>query len=130
MIINMIMYTLGQVSDLSTITVHKSAHKQKEIVMEKQELQQIFETNGTLEENEIAELFEIIENLENQLKSKMKGRKQEVFDCLKEFGPLSIKKISDKLGISTKNVSSQLTYLKQEGVKIFTDDNGKKFIHE
>jgi predicted transcriptional regulator len=94
------------------------------------EIKETFNVNGTLEETEIQELFEIIENLEIQLNSRKKGRKQEVYDVLKNEGPLSISAIAKRLNISTKNVSSQLTYLKAENVKIFTDDNGKKFIHE
>ena len=96
--------------------------------MNKQEIFQIFETNGTLEEAEILRLFEIIEDLEKQMAARGKGRKQEVREILEKHGPISIKKIAEKLGISTKNVSSQLTYLKSDNVKIFTDDNGFKFI--
>lgn len=98
--------------------------------MQIQEIKEIFETNGNLEENEIIELFVIIEDLQKQLNSRRKGRKQEVYEILKEHGPISIKKIAEKLGISTKNVSSQITYLKSDNVKIFTDDNGFKFIYE
>jgi len=95
-----------------------------------EEIKEIYEINGTLEDQEINELFEIIENLEKQIASRGKGRKQEVYEVLEKYGPISIKKIAEKLGISTKNVSSQLTYLKSDNIKIFTDDNGFKFIYK
>ncbi|GAH12822.1 unnamed protein product, partial [marine sediment metagenome] len=34
------------------------------------------------------------------------------------------------LDISTKNVSSQLTYLRIDGHQVFTDPNGKKVLIE
>jgi biotin operon repressor len=71
----------------------------------------------------IDELNSLIEQ-----KSKNIGRKQQVYEILKMNGPLTIKDISRKLNISTKNVSSQLTYLRSDGYQIFTDNNGKKFL--
>ena len=54
------------------------------------------------------------------------GRKSQVLDLLKNHTSISILDISKELGISTKNVSSQLTYLRTDGYQIFTDPNGKK----
>jgi biotin operon repressor len=86
--------------------------------------------------NQIHEMAEIIENksakileLEELIKSTSKdGRKSQVLDILKEHDSISIMDIAKKLNISTKNVSSQLTYLRSDGYKIFTDNNGKKLL--
>jgi biotin operon repressor len=66
-----------------------------------------------------------IENLQNKA-----GRKSEVLNTLRKNKSISIVAISELLGISTKNVSSQLTYLRQDGYNICTDVNGKKFLVE
>jgi biotin operon repressor len=54
-------------------------------------------------------------------------RKGQVLELLKKQ-PMTIADIAKKLGISNANVSSQLTYLRKDGIKIFTDDQGQKFI--
>jgi biotin operon repressor len=77
----------------------------------------------------INELLKENQELEEQLVIKNHGRKKQVYDLLKAEGPLTIKDLAKKLKISTKNVSSQLTYLRSDGINIFTDNNGKKFIH-
>lgn len=66
-----------------------------------------------------------IENMKNG-----KGRKAEVLEVLRAQSPITIVAMSETLGISTKNVSSQLTYLRQDGYNICTDVNGKKFLIE
>lgn len=78
------------------------------------------------------ELIVVIENLESQLESLKngKGRKAEVLELLRSNDAITIVAMSERLGISTKNVSSQLTYLRQEGYNICTDVNGKKFLIE
>jgi len=87
------------------------------------QIQDLTETKE-LQSNQILELQE-------QLKSASKdGRKSQVLEILKEHGPINIMSIAQKLNISTKNVSSQLTYLRSDGYRIFTDDNGKKFLVE
>jgi len=85
---------------------------------------------------------ELIKELENQsqiildLQVKLQnskssdGRKFQVLELLREFGSLSILDISEKLKISTKNVSSQLTYLRTDGYQIFTDPRGRKVLYE
>jgi biotin operon repressor len=94
--------------------------------------------NETQQVNKIQELIESLENafnlideLESQLEQKSQnvGRKQQVLEVLQMNGPMTIKDISRKLNISTKNVSSQLTYLRTDGYQIFTDNNGKKFLN-
>ena len=58
------------------------------------------------------------------------GRKEELEGLLKEDGRLNIKEIGEKMGISAKNVSSLLMYLKKDGVRICTDCEGRKFIEK
>ena len=56
------------------------------------------------------------------------GRKSQVEKILREQSPISIKSIAQQLNISTKNVSSILTYLRSDNINICTDSNGLKFI--
>ena len=78
----------------------------------------------------VTECYNEIDNLKLQLESvKNKvGRKSEVLELLKNNDSITIVEMSERLGISTKNVSSQLTYLRQEGCNICTDSNGRKFL--
>ena len=56
------------------------------------------------------------------------GRKSQILELLRSQGSLSIMEIANKLNISTKNVSSQLTYLRTDGYQIFTDPKGRKVL--
>lgn len=56
------------------------------------------------------------------------GRKSQVESILRDQGPIHIKDIAQQLNISTKNVSSQLTYLRSDNVNVCTDNKGRKFI--
>jgi biotin operon repressor len=97
-----------------------------------QELTETFNIDGMNELFEIVDnAFHVIAELEAQLEQKSQnvGRKQQVLEILETQGPLTIKDIASKLHISTKNVSSQLTYLRTDGYEIFTDNNGKKFLN-
>lgn len=58
------------------------------------------------------------------------GRKEELIELLNIEGRLSIKDISSRMGISAKNVSSLLMYLKKDGARICTDCEGRKFIEK
>ena len=93
----------------------------------------------TSPDEETLELMQTIEDqqqlildLQVQLENSRngKGRKAEVLEVLRSAGNITIVAISERLGISTKNVSSQLTYLRQDGYNICTDVNGKKFLIE
>ena len=75
-------------------------------------------------------LKQIILDLQVQVNTKKDGRKSQVLDYLKSHKLSTILDISKSLNISTKNVSSQLTYLRSDGFQIFTDNNGKKFLFE
>ena len=73
----------------------------------------------------------LILELQVKLESTSKdGRKSQVLALLKKHDTISILEIASSLNISTKNVSSQLTYLRQDGYKIFTDHNGRKLLIE
>lgn len=63
------------------------------------------------------------------------GRKEQVLAVLKNAtAALSIKQIANEVSIiadkkiTTKNISSQLTYLKDDGHKIYKDSDGRKVL--
>lgn len=55
------------------------------------------------------------------------GRKDDVLAMLQN-GPASILEIANALNISTKNVSSQLSYLRKDGYIIHTDEKSRKYL--
>ena len=65
-----------------------------------------------------AELIEMLKTSQSG-----QGRKQQVLKALKD-GVDTIDAIAEKLNISAKNVSSQLTYLRQDGHKILSVSAG------
>ena len=83
----------------------------------------------------VEEMMEVIENLKKEneklvlkVSSKEKGRKDEVLELIREFGKISIKDLGLKIGISERNVSSQLSYLRKDGYKF--GKNSKGLIYE
>ena len=83
----------------------------------------------TIIESHLLELIEKQMNEIQSLKENSKdGRKSQVHNILIEQSPISIKSIAQQLNISTKNVSSLLTYLRSDNINICTDSNGLKFI--
>ena len=58
------------------------------------------------------------------------GRKQEVLAILQTGKHVTIGQIAKQLGISDRNVSSQLSYLRADNYKIATDSRGYKFLEE
>jgi len=85
-----------------------------------------------------SELMEVVDELENMLiciegklckyKGVKEGRKEEVLKILKEHGNIKVGDIAKLVGISERNVSSQLSYLRRDGIQIATDSKGRKFI--
>lgn len=63
-------------------------------------------------------------------KVKKSNKKYDALEILKTSSPISILEIADKMNISTKNVSSLLTYLRTDGYVIHTDQHGRKFLVE
>lgn len=82
-----------------------------------------------LNNDEIKELRLFVKGLKLE-RGEEGGRKEELIDLLNKEGRLNIKEISGKMGISAKNVSSLLMYLKKGGVRISTDCEGRKFIEK
>jgi DNA-binding transcriptional ArsR family regulator len=108
--------------------------------MKKNELQQVIEELYIqMEEDEkilletVAEADEMEETLtclEERLcvaKKTVEGRKEQVLKILKE-GPIMVGAIAKRLGISARNVSSQLSYLRKDGYEIATSSTGKKML--
>ena len=92
-----------------------------------------------LEKMNKKELVKVVESLQQQVldlqvqleKSKNgEGRKSQVLELLRTNATMSIIEIANEIGISAKNVSSQLTYLRNDGYAIFTDPNGRKLLVE
>jgi len=89
------------------------------------------------QENELVGMIEIVDEMEETLTclesrlSKSKGfkdgRKEQVLAILKA-GPITVGGIATRVGISARNVSSQLTYLRKDGHEICTSSTGKKFL--
>jgi len=77
-----------------------------------------------------AELEATLVQKEEELakKSGQAGRKEEVLAYLQEHGHVKVADIAKAIGISDRNVSSQLTYLRKAGYAIATDSRGFKFL--
>lgn len=75
----------------------------------------------------INHLMSAIELL-NERKDQKSNKKFLVLDILKRGTAISILDISNELGISTKNVSSLLCYLRKDGITIHTNEKGEKYI--
>lgn len=72
-------------------------------------------------------LIEMILDLTKKV-TKPAGRKEQVLELLKA-GTTNIQAIADEIGVSTKNISSQLTYLRKDGHAILSYRmSGKSFL--
>ena len=79
----------------------------------------------------IDEMEEVLCYLEDRLsnhKIKPKGRKEQVLKCITNGDYVSVSAMAERIGISARNISSQLTYLRKDGYAIATDSLGKKFL--
>lgn len=56
------------------------------------------------------------------------GRKDEVLAILKEGKHVSVPTLAKRIGISDRNISSQMSYLRKDGWLIATDSMGFKFL--
>jgi len=99
--------------------------KNEEMIKSQKEI--IEELNKTID-NQQQQILDLQVKLEKS--SNQNGRKSQVLDLLRQHKTISILSIAEELNISTKNVSSQLTYLRTDGHQIFTDPNGKKMLVE
>lgn len=108
----------------------KGNHKMSTKEELQSELNSLNELNSSMS-NEIDSLNETIVELESKIEtlSALKdGRKSQVLKLLQDNESISIVELAEQINISTKNVSSQLTYLRSDGYKIFTDHNGRKVL--
>ena len=98
------------------------------------EMQQIFElVRAWMDEN--SGNGELVKEFREGIREAMKmekgdGRKEQVKALLMERGKMSIAELAEALETSTKNISSQLSYLRKDGVKIATSSDGRKFIED
>ena len=60
------------------------------------------------------------------------GRKAEVRELLEQAGAtgISIQEMADKLNTTNKNISSILSYLRKDGMKLMTRSDGRKVIEQ
>ena len=78
----------------------------------------------------VCEMEEVLMMLEDKITRQKKvttGRKEQVLKVLQQ-GPITVGGIATRLGITARNVSSQLTYLRKDGHDIGTTSTGKKMI--
>lgn len=76
----------------------------------------------------IAANTKLVSDLE-QAKASPEGRKSQVLKIL-QTGHVTVASIAARIGISDRNVSSQMTYLRKDGYAIATDSLGRKFIED
>jgi len=64
--------------------------------------------------------------LKAKLESKKgNGRKEEVLGLIRELGKVSIKDMAERIGITDRNISSQLSYLRKDGLRFGKDSKGR-----
>ena len=86
-------------------------------------------TKDELMTKSVEELVEII--LEMNMPREQKSHKKfDALAILKRGKPVSIMQIAEEMNISTKNVSSLLTYLRKDGHEIMTDHLGRKVLNK
>jgi DNA-binding transcriptional ArsR family regulator len=77
---------------------------------------------------EYEDLLLALESKISSVKVPVTGRKEQVLKILKSAGHISVSAIATRIGISQRNVSSQMTYLRKDGHAIATDSLGRKFL--
>jgi biotin operon repressor len=106
-----------------------------EIMEEKMERSEVIEmVKGFVSEMNGEERKEFLKELCKEVKVSFGddgGRKSEVRKLLEENRDgISIIEIGEKLGMSNKNVSSVLSYLRKDGLRLGTRSDGRKYIEE
>lgn len=103
-----------------------------EKVMERSEVIEM--VKGFMSEMNSEERKEFLKELSKEVKVSFGdegGRKSEVRKLLEENKEgISIMEIGEKLGMSNKNVSSILSYLRKDGLRLGTRSDGRKYIEE
>ena len=103
---------------MSNVQVVKKTNVKKSVVTTSELIAKIKQLEARLKQQD--EEF-------NKMKQQSGGRKLQVLNILKK-GKTTVQKIADELHISARNVSSQMTYLRKDGIAIATDSLGQKFI--
>lgn len=85
------------------------------------------EAIGAMNKAQLAENLLAAVNFMNTQPERGPGRKDDVLAILQE-GPAGILEIAEKLNINSKNVSSQLSYLRKDGYIIHTDEKSRKYL--
>ena len=89
------------------------------------------EARITVLETLVADMLETIECLDVDAEVvvvEKPGRKDEVLAILQRGKHVSVSQIAREVGISERNVSSQMSYLRKDGKRIATDSRGNKFL--
>ena len=104
----------------------------EEKVMERSEVIEM--VKGFVENMNSEERKEFLKELSKEVRVSFGdegGRKSEVRKLLEENKEgISIMEIGERLGMSNKNVSSILSYLRKDGLKLGTRSDGRKYIEE
>ena len=95
--------------------------------MTKEELKNTTKEELAAMVDELEETLTCLESRLSKSKGFKDGRKEQVLAILKT-GPITVGAIATRIGISARNVSSQLTYLRKDGHEICTSSTGKKFL--
>lgn len=85
------------------------------------------ETINSMNKTQLAEHLIAAVEIMNTQPERGPGRKDDVLKILQE-GPAGILEIAEKLNINSKNVSSQLSYLRRDGYIIHTDEKSRKYL--
>lgn len=111
---------------------NESNKEVEDIKMEKSKVIEM--VKGFMSEMNSEERKEFLKELSRELKISFGdegGRKSEVRKLLEENKEgISIIEIGEKLGMSNKNVSSILSYLRKDGMRLGTRSDGRKYIEE
>ena len=78
--------------------------------------------------DEMCEALCYLETWLNKRPGVVTGRKEQCLKILQSAGHISVAAMATRIGISARNVSSQLTYLRKDGHAIATDSLGRKFL--
>lgn len=73
-------------------------------------------------------LLDLEERFGKKARVKKEGRKEQTLALLQENERISVADMAEALGITARNVSSQLCYLKRDGYEILTDSKGRKML--
>jgi predicted transcriptional regulator len=78
--------------------------------------------------NENAGLQKINDELTAKVASKGEGGRKAEVKAILEQGRISIEDIAKKVGVTTRNVSSVLSYLRKDGICLGKDSKGRLYI--